>query len=206
MRLVFSMIIGYLLGTISPSAFLAKIKKKNLREEGTQNLGATNTMLTLGTGYGALVLFFDIAKAAIAVKIGQIIAPAYALSGILSGGSAVIGHIYPFYMKFKGGKGLATYGGMILGLDPILFLILLIVSTVCMFVVNYSAGMPMSAGVLFPILYGIDTRSITAFAIAAVISAVIIWKHFSNLLRGRKGEDIKVRDYAVHHLFKKKAN
>ncbi|MBQ8624368.1 MAG: glycerol-3-phosphate acyltransferase [Oscillospiraceae bacterium] len=206
MKLIFSMIIGYLLGTLSPSAFLAKLKKKNLREEGTQNLGATNTMLTLGTGYGALVLFFDLAKAAIAVKLGQLIAPAFALSGLLSGSAAVLGHIYPFYMKFKGGKGLAAYGGLILGLDPILFLILLIISTACMFVVNYSAGMPMSAGVLFPVLYGLRTHSIVSFLFAAAISAVIIWKHFSNLLKGRNGEDVKVRDYAVHHLFKKKAN
>ena len=206
MRLILSMVLGYFLGSLNPAALLAKIKNKNLRAEGSKNLGATNTMLTLGTGYGALVLLFDIAKAAVAVKLGQLIAPAYMLSGILSGSSAVMGHIYPFYMKFKGGKGLAAFGGMILGVDPMLFLILLVVSTVCMFAVNYSAGMPMSAGILFPIAYGLRMSSWAAFLIAALISGVIIWKHFGNLLRGRKGEDIKVREYAVQHLFKKKSN
>ncbi len=204
MRLLISIILSYFLGSLSPSALLAKIKKKNLREEGSKNLGATNTMLTLGTGYGALVLVFDIAKAALAVKIGQLVAPMYTLSGILSGSFAVMGHIYPFYMKFKGGKGLAAFGGMILGVDPMLFLILLIISTVCMFIANYSAGMPMSAGILFPIMYGLRMQSWSAFVVAAIISAVIIAKHFSNLIKGKKGEDVKVRDYAVNHLFKKR--
>lgn len=204
MRLLISVILGYFLGSLSPAALFAKIKKKDLRKEGSKNLGATNTMLTLGTGYGAVVMIFDIAKAAIAVKIGQLLAPMYTLSGILSGSFAVIGHIYPFYMRFRGGKGLAAFGGMILGVDPLLFLILLIVSTACMFIVNYSAGMPMSAGILFPILYGLRVQSWSAFIVAAIISGLIIAKHFSNLVKGKKGEDIKVRDYAVNHLFKKR--
>ena len=198
MRLVFSMIIGYLLGTISPSAFLAKIKKKNLREEGTQNLGATNTMLTLGTGYGALVLFFDIAKAAIAVKIGQIIAPAYALSGILSGGSAVIGHIYPFYMKFKGGKGFASFGGLVLAYDPGIFLVLLFTSCALMLIINYSVAMPMFTAAAFPILVFLQTQDLWLSAISVATGILIIIKHWSILGKIHQGEGIKVREFIRH--------
>lgn len=195
-------LIGYLLGSLNPAALLSKLKKKNLRKQGTGNLGATNTMLVLGKGYGALVMIFDIAKAFSAVKLVGLLCPNASVVGILTGFAAVIGHIYPFYMKFKGGKGLAAFGGMILALDPLLFLILLLTALALMLIINYSIAMPMSAAVLFPILYGIRSCSVVMGLIAMAISVLIIAKHFSILAKIKRGDEVKVRDYIKNSLFR----
>lgn len=191
---------GYLLGSLSPAALLSKLKNKSLRTHGTGNLGATNTMLVFGKGYGALVMLFDITKAFTAVKLAQALYPALFIAGLLAGSAAVVGHIFPFYLKFKGGKGLASFGGLILGVDPFLFLILLTIALTLMFVINYSVAMPLSAAILFPILYGIHSGSPAAFLIAAALSVLIIVKHIDNIHRVRRGEDAKIREYVKNHL------
>ncbi len=196
MKAVTCIIIGYLLGSISPAALIAKLKHQNLREQGTKNLGASNVTLVIGKKQGALVMGFDILKALVSVKLCQRLFPTLALAGLIAGCSAVVGHVFPFYLKFKGGKGLASFGGMILGVDPMLFLILLVVAVACMFIVNYSYAMPMSAGVLFPILYGIKTKDSTATLIAVAVSLLIIVKHWSNIGKARSGEDKKITEYA----------
>ncbi|MBQ9080696.1 MAG: glycerol-3-phosphate acyltransferase [Clostridia bacterium] len=196
LNIVFTVLLGYLIGSINPAAIVGKIKKQDLRRQGTKNLGASNTMLVIGKGWGALVMLFDIVKAFAAVKLASFLFPALAFAGLLSGCSAVLGHVFPFYLKFKGGKGLASFGGMILGVDPILFLILLVIATVCMFIVNYSYAMPMSAGVLFPILYGLKTHSLVATLLAIAVSLLIIVKHWSNIGKARRGEDKKITEYA----------
>lgn len=202
MKILLCTLIGYLLGSLSPAALLSKLKKKNLRKQGTGNLGATNTMLVLGKGYGALVMLFDIAKAFASVKLAQALLPEIAVVGLLAGSAAVVGHIYPFYLKFKGGKGLAAFGGLVLGVDPLLFLILLVIALVLMVAVNYSVAMPMSAAVLFPILYGFRTGDAVAVVIATAVSVLIICKHFSNVGKARRGEDARIREYVKEHLLR----
>jgi len=115
-------------------------------------------------------------------------------AGILAGGASVVGHIYPFYLKFKGGKGLASYGGMILALDPALFMMLLAIALVLMFIVNYGVAMPMSACVLFPFLYA-RNHDMISIAIAVLVSLLVLFKHAPNVGKARRGEDVKVRDY-----------
>ncbi|MBE6932435.1 MAG: glycerol-3-phosphate acyltransferase [Ruminococcaceae bacterium] len=190
-----SSLIGYLLGSLSPSALLSKLKKKNLRDQGTRNLGATNTMLILGKGYGALVMLFDIAKAFAAVKLAQKLFPMLVWGGLIAGCSAVIGHIFPFYMKFKGGKGLAAYGGMILGLDPLLFLILLLIAIAAMLITNHAIAMTVSATILFPMFFAIRNGDLIAFLLVAAISALILSRHTGSILEAIRGEDTSVRAF-----------
>lgn len=190
-----SILLGYLLGSLSPSALLARLKKENLRAQGTRNLGATNTMLILGKGYGALVMLFDIVKAFAAVKLAQKLFPALVCSGLIAGCAAVIGHIFPFYMKFKGGKGLAAYGGMILGLEPLLFLILLLIAIVAMLITNHAIAMTVSATVLFPIFYAIRGSDLIAFLIVAAVSVLILSRHTGSILEAIHGEDTPVRTF-----------
>lgn len=201
MDIILSIAIGYLLGCLSPAALLSKIKNEDLRSKGTGNLGATNAMLVLGKGCGALVMLFDIAKAFAAVKLAQALFPDLSFVGLVAGGAAVVGHIYPFYLKFKGGKGLAAFAGLVLGVDPAVFLILLVIAVTLMFIINYSVAMPMSAAVLFPILYGNRCGSTAAVLISSAVSLLIICKHFSNIGRARRGEEIRIRDYVKEHLF-----
>lgn len=202
MNLAVSMVLGYLIGSISPSALISKIKKKDIREHGTGNLGATNTLINFGRGFGVFVMLFDFFKAFAAVKLAQWICPDKAYAGIVGGSMAVIGHVFPFYLRFKGGKGLASYGGMILALNPVLFLILLGITVAAMFIANYGVAMPMSAALLFPIMYGIHMQSWVCGLIALGISAVIATTHFSNIGKALRKEDTPVREY-VKKIFHK---
>lgn len=203
MEYIYSVLIGYLIGTISPAAIISKIKKTNLKETGTKNLGATNTMLTFGKAYGVFVMVFDILKAFFAVKLAQILFPEVISAGIISGAFAVVGHIFPFYLKFRGGKGLAAYGGMLLGIDPFLFLVMLVITVTIMFIVNYGFAMPMSAAVIFPFAYWVGIPDDTfGLVIAILVSVLLFVKHIPNILRAKRGEDSKIREY-VKSQFKK---
>lgn len=202
MKILLCTLIGYLLGSLSPSALLSKIKKQNLRKQGTGNLGASNTMLVLGKGYGALVMVFDIAKAFAACRIVRLLFPEFVYGGLIAGLSAELGHIFPFYLKFKGGKGLSAFGGLVLAYDPLMFLVLLAFGCVLMVIVNYSAAMPMSVGVLFPILAGLKSGDGIVFAITLAAGLLILAKHASNVTKGRQGKDIKIREFIKNDLFR----
>lgn len=197
MRVILCIIAGYLLGSISPSALVSKIKKKNLREHGTKNLGATNTLLNFGKGYAALVLAFDMFKAFAAYKLAQLLLPKLAVAGLIAGCAAIAGHIFPFYMKFKGGKGLASLGGVVLAHDPILFLILLVIGLSSMFILNYSFALPISASILFPIFAGIRSSSLAVGLIAAAGCGLIMFKHWDDIVKiiQGKAENTEVKGF-----------
>ena len=196
-ELILSGIIGYLIGSISPSYLLSKIKGENLRKKGTGNLGATNTAIILGKGYGAFVMLFDIFKAVLASQLSSLIFKGNALAPLVSSALSVAGHIFPFYLKFRGGKGLATFGGLILSFDPVMFLILLALTLILMFVFNYGVAMPMSASILFPILALLKTKSLAVFTITLLASLLVFLKHLPNLKRAINKEDHTVRDYII---------
>ena len=195
MRYLLTVLIGYLLGTFSPAMIVAKKKNRDLQKEGTGNLGATNTFLTVGKKYGFIVMGFDMLKAIIAFRIGKKLLPLSAVGGLLGGGAAVVGHVFPFHNKFKGGKGLASLAGTILAYDPVIFFFLLVVTVSLVLIVNYSVAMPLSASLLFPIMAGLRDGSASVFFVAALRGALVIYKHWGNLLKARDGTDLKVREY-----------
>ena len=202
MEIAIIILTGYLLGSLSPAALLSKIKQLDLRNQGTKNLGASNTMLVMGKKLGALVMLFDIFKAFFAAKLAKVLFPQLAIAQLLAGLSAVIGHIFPFYLGFKGGKGLAAFGGLVLACDPLVFLCLLTLGVILMLLTNASVAMPLSAGALFPVLTLIRSQSLAAFALAAAAGILIIVKQWSNVGKARRGEDIKIRSF-VKNGFKK---
>ena len=192
---------GYLLGCVNPAAGLAKKKLVDLKAVGTKNLGATNATLILGRKCGVIVMVMDIAKAFLAARIAKWLLPKLAIAGLLAGCGAVLGHVYPFHLGFRGGKGLAAFGGLILAYDPVMFLILLALCVVLMLIVNSGSAVPMTASVLFPVAAGLHSQSLTVFAIAAQISALVAVKHWSNVLKALRGEDIKVRTFLAEKVF-----
>ncbi len=191
----FSALVGYLMGSLNPAAFLSKIKKTDLKDVGTKNLGATNVSLVLGKGLGASVMAFDIAKAFAAYRLFEVIFPTYAYIGMVAGVFAVVGHIFPFYLGFRGGKGLASFGGLVLAYSPSLFLVMLLTATALMVIVNYSVAMPIYAGIVFPFAVAVREQSVGAFVLSLAVSLLLIIKFLPNLKRAKKGEDIKIREY-----------
>ncbi|MBQ9167550.1 MAG: glycerol-3-phosphate acyltransferase [Oscillospiraceae bacterium] len=203
MEIAFSLIIGYLLGSLNPAALLSKLKNINFREQGTGNLGASNTLLILGKKYGAVVMLFDIIKAVIAAKLAKWLFPQLALANLLAGSAAVVGHVFPFYLRFQGGKGLAAFGGLVLAYDPAMFLFLLLLGVVLMLIVNYSYILPMSAAFLFPFLALYKSQRVDVFLLTLAASALVIIKHWSNIGRARRGEEMKIREFIKEKLFSK---
>lgn len=203
MKIALTVIIGYLLGSLSPAALLGKIKKQDMRSAGTKNLGASNALILLGKGSGIIVMVLDILKGFIAYRVGQALCPSLIWAGFLGGIFAIIGHIYPFYLKFKGGKGLATYGGIVLGFSPLMFLMLLLITLVLIIIINHSAAMPFTAALVFPVLVYYKTQSICLALLALLSGVIIMITHFSNLKKAFNGQDMKIRDIIRKHILKK---
>ena len=195
MKTAICLIIGYLMGCLSPSALLAKIKKTNMREKGTGNLGATNTMLLFGKGYGVAVMLFDIFKAYFASKIAKMLFPLFTLAGLIAGGAAVVGHVFPFYLHFRGGKGLAAFGGMIMGYNVPMFLALLTTGCVLILLTNYSVLIAVYAAILFPILAGFHSGSLYVALVILPVSALLLWEFRGNFRKIREGKEMKVRSF-----------
>ena len=195
MQTIICLIVGYFFGCASPAAFFACRKGVDLRKEGSGNLGGTNTMLVIGPKYGFAVMILDALKAVAAGMIAVRLFPRLAAAGLIAGLGAILGHIYPFFLGFRGGKGLACFAGMILYHHWPLFFLLLILGLVLMLLVNYSFIAPMSAAVLFPILAALRTKSCKVFWVSAAASAIIIKKHWSNIGKALRGEDVRVREY-----------
>lgn len=207
-----SALMGYLLGSISPSYIISKKKKVDLRKKGTGNLGASNAFINFGKKYGILVMTFDILKAWAAVKLSQLFFPAVALAGIASGSAAVMGHNHPFYLKFKGGKGIAAFGGFVLAYSWQQFLILLAICLTIAIIANYSCILSFSAAILFPFMVAYKTWQdglsigyiIAAFIIVSIPMVSITVKHRENLHRIKSGEESKFSSFMTKYIFTSK--
>ena len=187
--------LGYLLGMISPSAFFSRLKNVNLREEGSGNLGASNTFLVLGKGYGFFVMLFDVSKSLAASKLARFLFPGLSMAGPLAGLAAIVGHIFPFYMHFKGGKGLAAFGGMILAFDWKVFILLAVVAISLIVITSRSVIAPVSVSVLFPAVVWLRTGAGGVFAVALTASLLILAVHRDNMKMALVRADMPVRAY-----------
>lgn len=202
MGAVMCLSLGYVFGSLSPSAFLAKLKHINLRKEGSGNLGATNTLVVMGFRYGLFVLLFDLLKTIFANRLAKALFPQLYLAGLLAACGAVIGHIFPFYMKFQGGKGVACLAGMILTYDFGLFLFLLAIGITMMFVFDYGVIVPVSVAAVFPLFVLWKTQSFWAWLVTATVGLLIIERHRENFRKIKAGEEPRVRAYFGEKLRK----
>lgn len=202
MKYAVFIILSYLVGSLNPAALISKIKNVNLREHGSGNIGGLNTMLVLGKGYGALVMIFDIAKSFVAFKLAQHLFPEISFAGILASLAVMIGHIFPVYMHFKGGKGLAAFGGLVLAYDYRMFLPLLFIAGVLMLITNKGVALIISAAVLFPVLVWLTNSDISQCLTATGAALLVIAANLSVAKRSFKGE-FKFWDYTKRIWLKK---
>ena len=189
---ILSVLIGYLLGSLSPSWLLSHRKKVDFRHKGTGNLGASNAMILLGWKWGILVALLDIGKAALAVWLCSRLFPDLPLCRVVAGSAAVLGHLYPFYLRFRGGKGFASCWGMILGLNWRFALVLVLVCAVLILITDYMVVGTVITSVSYP-LYCLATHQLIAALILLLVSAQILWKHRENFVRLRNGTEIGLR-------------
>lgn len=204
MEAVFSLGIGYFIGCISPSAWLGKRKHVDLKQEGTKNLGATNTMMVLGRAAGIFVMVFDILKSFLASKLAKVLFPQLAVAGMIAGIGAIVGHCYPVTMHFRGGKGLAAFGGMILSYRLWFFPAVVAPGLVLMGIFNTGAAMPFLASIMFPLLVAVVGGSRLEILLAVTAGLIILFMHRDNLKRAREKNDvIQFSAFLKNILFKK---
>lgn len=204
MNAILSLGIGYFIGCINPAAWIGKKKNVDLSKEGTKNLGATNTALVLGKKAGYFVLFFDMLKSIFSYRLARILFPHLAVAGIIGSIGTILGHCFPVFMHFQGGKGLAAFGGLVLAHDPLMFAFLLTLGIVCAFIMDYGVYLAVSAAMLFPITSYLRSKDLWVLLMTAIASGIILIMHKGNLGRAIRHEDpIHVRD-GLHKIFGKK--
>lgn len=190
MKYLISLLIGYLIGTINPAYIISKIRGFDIRKKGSGNAGASNALIILGKTVGIFCALFDIAKTCFAIWLTGALFAKTALIFAVTAVACTLGHIFPFYMKFKGGKGLACLGGTILMYNWRVFLFMLAGELVVVLLTNYICFVPMSASIVFAIIFGILEKEIIGAALLLITAMVILWKHRLNIQRIRNGTEM----------------
>ena len=183
---------GYLLGSISFAVLLVRLKTgRDIRSEGSGNAGATNVARSHGKGLGLAVAVLDVAKGAAAVWLVRAVTadPRYAAAAAFA---AVVGHVFPIFHGFRGGKGVATAVGAFLVLAPLATLVCLGVFVLVVAVTRYvSLGSVVAMVLLPPVAGALFHASRPVVAAAAAVAALIVVKHRENLQRLARGEERK---------------
>jgi glycerol-3-phosphate acyltransferase PlsY len=195
------LIVSYLLGSI-PAGYLAgRLAGVDIRKAGSGNIGATNVMRVLGKAYGYPVFAIDFLKGLAAVRVSILIArhiqlagTSMELIGIVAAVSCVTGHVFPVWLQFKGGKGVATSAGALFGLMPVALLIGAAVWIAMFQVTRYVSVASITAAIALPIVILImisldQARTMALLYFSICLAAMVILRHRSNLSRLVRGTE-----------------
>jgi len=192
-RAALMVVAGYLLGSISFAVLLVRLRTgRDIRQEGSGNPGATNVLRAHGKALGLAVALLDVAKGAAAVLLVRMVTadPRYAAAGGLA---AILGHMFPIYYGFRGGKGVATTVGSFLALAPAATAVCLGIFLVIVAATRYVSLGSCVAVVLLPPAARLISHSPSPVVLAAALAAaVVIVKHVENLKRLARGEERKL--------------
>lgn len=188
-----SAFLGYLLGSCPNGFLIARSRGIDIREHGSGNIGATNVLRILGKKCGYLVFFLDALKGFLAVVIAHYLAAKagvtrWELIGITGGLACILGHTFPVWLQFRGGKGVATSAGVLLGLMPVAVASVFLVWLILFKVTRYVSVASIAAATALPVFVAfylyrhiISGPSLLPFSI--LIAGVVVWRHRSNLGR-----------------------
>jgi glycerol-3-phosphate acyltransferase PlsY len=181
---------AFLLGSIPTGMWVAKSRGVNLRGAGSGNIGATNVLRTTGKGAAVLTLFGDIAKGSLAVLMAKYFHTGVFYEGII-GIFAVLGHNFSLFLKFRGGKGVATSIGVLSIYSPQTGLITIIIWLMTVLITRYSSlGALMSFGILPLSAFFLDSRE--KFPVFFLLAVMIFFRHKDNIARLMKGAEPKI--------------
>ncbi|MBX9845987.1 MAG: glycerol-3-phosphate 1-O-acyltransferase PlsY [Xanthobacteraceae bacterium] len=188
--IVIALIVGYLLGSIPFGLLLTKVAGTgDIRSVGSGNIGATNVLRTGRKGLAAATLIGDMLKGTVAVLLMHRLAGTNA--GLVAGLGAVLGHVFPVWLGFKGGKGVATYIGVLIGVSWIVALMFGVIWALVAAVTRYSSLSGLIASALTPVLLylGVGSKSALLFA---VLTAIVWVMHRGNIQRLLAGTEPKI--------------
>lgn len=201
-------VVAYLLGSLNFGIILSKrFQKEDVREHGSGNAGATNMTRSYGKVWGVVTVLLDMAKVAAAILIAFAVIKAANVSDLVSqsfgenaniiiksfaGFFCVLGHIFPCFFKFKGGKGVATCGGMVFMIDWHIALLLLMLFIMVVFVSRYVSLGSLVMAFFYPILIFVFYHSVVLTVIALVFAIIVFIAHRENIVRLVKHEENKI--------------
>jgi len=189
---------AYFLGSIPVGWIVARLFfKTDIRSKGSGNIGATNALRQFGTAVGLIVLLLDMSKGIIAVLLAKSIYGSGTMMVVICGLLAILGHVFPIWLKFKGGKGVATAAGVFIALTPISLLIALLVFIVVVAITRYvSLGSIMAALSLLAVnvisIFRQPHKDYALLILVVLIVAMIIYKHKENIARLIRGNENKI--------------
>ncbi|MDK9859823.1 glycerol-3-phosphate 1-O-acyltransferase PlsY [Staphylococcus equorum] len=200
MMIIIMLILSYLIGAFPSGYVIGKLfYKKDIRQFGSGNTGATNSFRVLGKPAGLLVTFLDIFKGFIVVFFplwlpvsaeGPI--SSFFTNGLIVGAFAILGHVYPVYLGFKGGKAVATSAGVILGMNPILLIILAAIFFIILKLTKYVSLSSIIASICC-LIGAVLIRDIILVIVSIGVVVLLIIRHRSNIVRIFKGEEPKIK-------------
>lgn len=197
-------LLSYLMGSVPAGYIAGRFAGIDIRRVGSGNIGATNVLRVLGKPYGYAVFLFDFCKGVGAVRVSILIINAAhpgnqesELVGIMAGVLCVLGHTYPVWLGFKGGKGVATSVGVLFGLMPAAALTVLAVWFVTFQATKYVSVASIVAAVALPVTTAVMVRfekaGMPLVYFSACLAVVIVWRHRSNVSRLMKGTEPSFR-------------
>jgi len=185
-EMLFALALGYLLGSIPFGLLLTRLAGKgDIRSIGSGNIGATNVLRTGSKWLAALTLILDCLKASAAIVLAQRLFGEE--TGAFAAAGALIGHLYPAWLKFRGGKGVATFLGILIPLLPIAAAIYAAIWLLLLLTIRISSVAGMTAAVSAPITAFILHSSF--FPMLLGFAVLVLWKHRENILRLRRGTE-----------------
>ena len=204
--IVLGLVVSYLIGSISPSIWIGRIfYGVDVRTKGSCNAGSTNTIRVLGLKAGIIVFIIDVFKGWFALYLSDFFVRAFLygsaleLFGIASAAAVVLGHVFPVYEQFRGGKGVATMLGVLIYLYHDIFLFLLIIFVVVFLIWRYISLGSITTAVCFPVVYTLYSVYITEsfdmvlFLFASAVAVFIVITHRKNIGRLMRGEEKKFK-------------
>lgn len=190
MEYVLFALIAYLLGSIPFALVIGKLGYKiDVREHGSGNLGATNAFRVLGMKAGIIVTVSDILKGTLATVLPLLFDAS--VHPLIIGMFAVIGHTYPIFAKFKGGKAVATSSGIILGIYPLLFVIMIATFLVTLYLTKYVSLSSMITGVV-SIVVSLFYQEISLVIVITLLTLFVTYRHRENINRIKNGTEPKI--------------
>ncbi|KHD86146.1 glycerol-3-phosphate 1-O-acyltransferase PlsY [Heyndrickxia ginsengihumi] len=192
-----TIILAYLLGSIPTGLIVGKLFYGiDIREHGSGNLGATNTFRTLGKKAGIVVTVVDILKGTVATLLPLFFGIEHSVHPLVIGLIAVVGHMFPIFAKFKGGKAVATSAGVILAYQPLLFVFVIIVFLLTLKLSKYVSLSSIITGifaVLYTLVYMILTHDWPLFVVIFALVSFIVYRHKENMKRIKNKTEPKVK-------------
>ena len=191
-------ILSYLLGSIPSGLWIGKLFfGKDIRQYGSGNLGGTNTFRTLGAKAGFAVTILDVLKGTAATLLPVAFGISAELHPLLAGTIAVVGHMFPIFAGFRGGKAVATSGGVVLGYAPFLFLIIFLTFFLALYITKYVSLSSMITAVVALLLSFFMQRGdgvdIPLVIVIACLALFIVYRHRANISRIKQGTEPKVK-------------